>query len=141
MGARTIVRTMSLAILAMLCTLSPGSIPRCVAQPVDVAAFEGYIFDRETLKPLSNARVEIRLFLVENADRLILSTISDGNGYYALQVPPIATSVRTEIEAKCLTRKGAVNSGGTGYAPLRAEVYQRNLYVTLPRRETQCILQ
>jgi len=122
------------------CAIVGGSVSTVTAQPADVAAVEGYVFDRGTLKPLANARVEVTVILIENADRLFMSVVTDANGYYATHAPAIPTSVRTEFVASCITGRGTVTSEGTGYAPMRAEVYQRNFYLALPRRETRCRL-
>ena len=102
---------------------------------------EGYVFDKTTLRPLKNVKVEIRQRTADDGGNMAVP-YTDENGLYSAAAPTQSGAVFNTVLAECLTTRGRVASIVKLPVPLRAgEVYLRNLYVQMPRGFTQCQIQ
>jgi hypothetical protein len=107
------------------------------SQAVD-AAIEGYVFDRNTLRPLSNVVVAFR-HTIDNANGMeTIATTTDSNGFYSIPVNGMFEGVRSDVLAECILKRGVASSTIGVDAVLRPRVYQRNIYISLPRTDTRC---
>jgi hypothetical protein len=110
------------------------------AQLSGETAVEGYAFDAGSLRPLANVTVIVQEMY---PDGVVASygTTTDGNGFYSAHFAAVAPLLNSFIQAFCSTRKGIVSSTISLYADLQAVTYQRNVYISLPSRQTACIPQ
>ena len=108
------------------------------SQAVDAAAIEGYMFDRNTLRQLSNVIVSSQ-HTIDNANGMeTIATTTDSNGFYGIPVNGMFEGVRSDVLAECVLKRGVASSTISVDAVLQPRVYQRNIYISLPRTDTRC---
>lgn len=107
------------------------------AQSDNFPAVEGYVFDKKTLKPLANAAVTMTT-VEDGPATLLLSVLTDANGFYSMIVTVPWTGTSRSLTAECTTRRGIGSSTMSLYSTLQQTVYRRDLYVALPRNMTAC---
>jgi hypothetical protein len=107
------------------------------AQEANVAAVEGYVYDIATGKPLRSSIVYLAEHLDNGASNEAITT-TDANGFYSVQL--VAPSVGDHwLRAVCTTAKGVTENSQGLYHTLRTDqIYHRNFYLTLPKRQTSC---
>jgi hypothetical protein len=106
-------------------------------QPVNAAEIEGYVFDRNTLRPLSNVTVLFIHTLDDSGATLTSATTTDSSGFYSLDGGEWV-GVKGQILAECNLRRGSASSTIGMYAVLQPRIYQRNIYMSLPRTDSGC---
>jgi hypothetical protein len=107
------------------------------SQPVNAAAIEGYVYDRNTLRPLSNVGVLFIHTLDNSGATLTSAAITDSNGFYSLDGGELE-GVSSQILAECNLRRGVASPTGSMAPVLQPRVYQQNIYISLPRTDTRC---
>lgn len=133
--------TCGVALLAVALSAAAIEPLSALAQDSNAFAFEGHVFDRQTLRPIEGAFVELTETF-DNGGRRGLQNITDSSGFYSIEgaqwvAPPNPTA--HAIFATCYTKNGGrIDVGGLTYFNLRTEVYRRDFYVALPKGQTRC---
>ncbi len=105
-----------------------------LAQNDNSFAFEGHVFDKQTLRPVAGAIVQLTEAFDDGTSRSV-AVQTDSSGFYSLEMeqyltPPNKTG--HAIFATCLTRKGRTDTGGLTYLNLRSDLYRRDFYIPVP---------
>ncbi len=99
-----------------------------------------YVYNRKTLRPLSNVDVLYAETLSNQGDGNVVSFGWNPNiPNYQLEVDPTDGALHRYLHAICLTRSGYFTGGADLFANLRAQEYRRDIYIDLPEGEDDCL--
>jgi hypothetical protein len=107
------------------------------AQESGLASIEGYVFDARTLRPVRGVRVTLQIS--SGSGTYGEGTVTDVNGFYSTTAfPPVTRPTVTSLFAICHTGKNDIRVDATMDRNQRSEIYQRNLYIKLPKGVPSC---
>jgi hypothetical protein len=133
---RRITRNLLEAFIAS--ALATISYPALAIAQSSEATLEGYVFDAKTLRPLPNAVIQINFSI--GATGSGITTTSDANGYYQIPLTTSPVYDSSSLIAFCSTKRGTASVATHFYDQIKAGIYERNFYLTLPRNQTHCVL-
>lgn len=128
-------KLLSFILVALMFVGFHESAQQAVAQLESETAVEGYVFASDTLRPIPNAVLGVTLHFADGA-AATYGAATDANGFYSIQFPGTGEFQNAWVAAGCITKRGIIRSSSALYAPLRPQVYVRNLYLRLPSRTT-----
>jgi hypothetical protein len=108
------------------------------AQTAGKAGVEGYVTDANG-KPLPNVLVEVAFFTNATGAGGFTSTVTDGSGFFIMEVTPGTSEFGVSAIATCRTAKGTVRVSQPLYWTVREQVYRRDFRLTLPKKATSCL--
>jgi hypothetical protein len=110
---------------------------------LESAFVEGHVFNFESLRPITRAKVDVYIACSTCTDvrSLVASDVTDRNGFYEVAVPLFVRESPINFDAiviqvSCPTLSGPIT--GTGDAKIRADTLRRDVYLRAPEELVRC---